>query len=80
MIENLQQLSQRCDRLDGFTNQQQMKLNILDSRLSELYSRVETVENELPKLYAETLRLDKIKTDLTVFRQAKKKLDVKNIE
>lgn len=37
MIDNLQLVMTRCDRLDGVTNHHQMKLSIIDSNLQELY-------------------------------------------
>jgi hypothetical protein len=42
-----------------------MKHNLHDSNISELYTRMKAAEEEIVKLQAETIRIDRVKTELS---------------
>lgn len=57
-----------------------MKLNLHESNIGELYTRIKAAEEEIVKLHTETNRLDRVKTELSFFLKTKKKFEIKNIE
>ena len=57
-----------------------MVLRLYESNIGELYERLKTAEDDVTKLKTETVRLDKVKTELSLFTHTTKKFHIKNIE
>ena len=53
---------------------------MLDSNTEEIDNRLKAAEQEIVKLHTETFRLDKVKTELSLFLKTKKKFELKDIE
>ena len=80
IIDHSEKLQLRCNKLDNVVDSHKMKLSLHESNIGELYTRMRTAEEEIVKLHTETVRLDRVKTELSLFLKTKKTFELKNIE
>ena len=80
IIEHAERLTDYCQRLENVQVTHKGRLDSHDSQLQELYTRMKTAEDAILALEKETVRLEAVKTDRSLFFKTKKKLDLKDLE
>ena len=80
IIRNNEAIQLRCNKLEGFTHDLKLAQKMLDSKTDEIDSRLKGAEHEIVKINVEAVRLDKVKTELSLFQKTKKKFELKDIE
>ena len=78
-IRDFDLLTRTTNGLTNLTNEHGVRLNLHDSQLSELFSRMKLAEKEIENLRSVTTHLDTIKTNRVEFIKSKKKLELKNL-
>ena len=80
IIEHSEALNQRCNKLDSVVIEHKMQHKLHDSNIAALMTRMKIAEEDIVNLQTETIRIDRVKTELTHFLQTKKKFELKHIE
>lgn len=70
--EDVEHLTQRCQKLDNITDDHNQRLLRDDCRIEECLARINLLENSVIDLQKETSRLEYEKTNLKLFKKVHK--------